>query len=190
MRIVNLVENTEGKSGCRTEHGLCLYVETEKHRLLVDTGASGLFLENAARLGIDPERIDLVILSHGHYDHGGGIPDFIRRNPHANIYMQDGADGNFYSMSGEPHYIGLPREILDLPQLVRVQGTMELGEELMLYSDIPFEVKMPSANKALRIKQEDEYVQDDFRHEQYLVIRQGRQRIRKQRTEQGIDHIH
>ena len=38
MRIINLVENTEGTSGCGVEHGLCFYIETEKHKLLMDTG--------------------------------------------------------------------------------------------------------------------------------------------------------
>ena len=53
MRIINLVENTEGESGCGVEHGLCFYIETEKHKLLMDTGQTDLLLENAQKLGID-----------------------------------------------------------------------------------------------------------------------------------------
>ena len=76
MRIINLVENTEGASGCGVEHGLCFYIETEKHKLLMDAGQTGLLLENAEKLGIDLTQVDTVVLSHGHYDHGGGILPF------------------------------------------------------------------------------------------------------------------
>ena len=73
MRIINLMENTKGAEGCVWEHGLSFYIETKKHKLLADTGASEAFLKNAVVLGIDLRRVDTVILSHGHYDHGGGF---------------------------------------------------------------------------------------------------------------------
>ena len=73
MRIINLMENTKGAEGCVWEHGLSFYIETKKHKLLADTGASEAFLKNAVVLGIDLRRVDTVILSHGHYDHGGGL---------------------------------------------------------------------------------------------------------------------
>ena len=95
MRLVNLVENISGSSGCPAEHGLCIYVETAKHRLLADTGASGLFAENAKKKGIDLTKVDTVILSHGHYDHGGGIPDWARISPDARICMQEWAEGAY-----------------------------------------------------------------------------------------------
>ena len=177
MRLVNLVENISGSSGCPAEHGLCIYVETAKHRLLADTGASGLFAENAKKKGIDLTKVDTVILSHGHYDHGGGIPEFARINPDAKIYMQDCAEGDYYSTIDGLHYIGLPREIRDLPQVVRISGSFKIDEELQLFADIPFEEEMPPSNRPLRKKQGDEYVQDDFRHEQYLVIREGNMHV-------------
>ena len=58
MRIVNLMENTPGVNGCACEHGLSIYVETKKHKLLVDTGASGAFIDNAKKLGINLESVD------------------------------------------------------------------------------------------------------------------------------------
>ena len=73
MKIQNLVENEQGKNGCLAEHGLSVYLETGKHKLLVDTGATDAFLRNAEFLGIDLKEVDILILSHGHYDHGGGI---------------------------------------------------------------------------------------------------------------------
>ena len=85
MRILNLIEDTPGKEGCLFEHGLSFYVETEKHKLLVDTGATDAFLKNAKVLGVNPQEIDTVILSHGHYDHGGGLLAFADVNDKALI---------------------------------------------------------------------------------------------------------
>ena len=56
MRIINLIENTEGPSGCAYAHGLSFYVETKKHRMLLDLGPSGETLQNAQILGIDQSR--------------------------------------------------------------------------------------------------------------------------------------
>ena len=117
MRIVNLIENTEGVRGCTAAHGLSFYIETGKHKLLVDLGPSEETLENAKKLGIDLDAVDMVILSHGHYDHSGGILSFAQMNQHAYIYMQRLAAGNYYSDDGEREgqdryrYIGIDKEI-------------------------------------------------------------------------------
>ena len=187
MRIINLVENTEGASGCGVEHGLCFYIETEKHKLLMDTGQTGLLLENAEKLGIDLTEVDTVVLSHGHYDHGGGILPFAKINPTAKIYVPEAAFGEYYSMNkdGEPHYIGLAKEIQELPQVIKVSaeakpeageeadastGIYRIDDELSLCSGIGSEHVIPSTNQRLKKKTEDGFVQDDFAHEQCLVI--------------------
>ena len=177
MKIINLVENTEGKSGCGTEHGLCFYIETEQHKLLMDTGASALFAENAKKKGVDLTKVDTVVLSHGHYDHGGGLLAFADLNPKARIYMQDTASGAYYSMHREPRYIGLAPEVGELPGLISIQGDYQIDEELSLFANIPFRIPMPATNERLKIKQGVEFIQDDFRHEQCLVIRQNGQYV-------------
>ena len=93
MHIVVLMENTPGIPGCAYEHGLSFYAETANHKILLDTGASDSFIRNAELLGIDLTQVDTVILSHGHYDHSGGIIPFTRLNPDAKIYMQESAMG-------------------------------------------------------------------------------------------------
>ena len=204
MRIINLVENTEGASGCGVEHGLCFYIETEKHKLLMDTGQTGLLLENAEKLGIDLTKVDTVVLSHGHYDHGGGILPFAKINPTAKIYVPEKAFGEYYSMTmnkdGEPHYIGLAKEIQELPQVVKVSakasleakpeakpeaseeakaadGIYRIDDELALFSGIGSEHVIPSTNQRLKKKTEDGFVQDDFAHEQCLVISEGVKKV-------------
>ena len=104
MEMVVLMEDSCKNPAYKYEHGLSVYVETKRHKLLVDTGKTDAFIYNAKQHGIDLEKVDTVVLSHGHYDHSGGILDFRDRNRHAVIYMQRTALGDYYH--GE-RYIGM-----------------------------------------------------------------------------------
>lgn len=109
MRIINLVENELGESGCEAAHGLSFYVETENHKFLFDSSPNEVLIRNARMLGVDLTAVDTVILSHGHYDHSGGILPFVELNPRAKIYMQQNAGGEYYAFDGEEQsfrYIG------------------------------------------------------------------------------------
>ena len=183
MRIVNLTENTEGASGCGCEHGLCFYIETEHHRLLMDAGQSDLFLRNADRLGIDLTAVDTLVLSHGHHDHGGGIPYFAGIAPRARIYAQESAFREYCSLDSEgiPHYIGLPEGVRELPGLVLLggdsgsadSGIYRIDGELSIWSGIGNRLPVPSANDRLMVRTEEGLVRDDFRHEQCLMVTEG-----------------
>lgn len=183
MRIVNLIENTEGRKGCVYAHGLSFYIETQTHRLLVDLGPSADTLRNAERLGVDLTKIDTVILSHGHYDHSGGILPFSAINGNAAIYMQKTASAAYYADDGENgaaeryRYIGIDKRIADLPQVRQLDGDHTIDETLSLFvierrADDP-----PSGNARLKRRTGDVFVQDEFDHEQYLVIRNGQKQI-------------
>ena len=76
MRITALMENTAPEGALRCEHGLALHIEHGGKRYLLDAGATGALLDNAAALGIDLAAVDAAVLSHGHYDHAGGFPAF------------------------------------------------------------------------------------------------------------------
>ncbi len=171
MRIVNLMEDTKGAEGCIYEHGLSFYIETKKHKILVDTGASEAFLENAKILGIDLTQVDTVVISHGHYDHTGGVLAFANLNPTAKIYMRDNAGRAYYSIkdNGEK-YIGIDLDILKLPQLVLVEGDMQIDEELSLYTNITGRRFWAKGNLLLKRKDVDGLIQDEFDHEQCLVV--------------------
>ena len=180
LKIVCLVENTPGRDGCGTEHGLCLYVESRRHKLLLDTGASDLFVRNAEKMGIRLEEVDTVVLSHGHSDHGGGIPSFTGLNPNAVIYLRAEAEGEYYAWHDpekEPDYIGLDRELGKLPQLIHLRDDCRIDEELMVFSLKEDEFPLPPANRPLKEKQGEAYVQDAFRHEQYLVLSEGDRKV-------------
>lgn len=151
MKIITLMENTCGAEGFLFEHGLSLYIETKKHKILMDTGSSDGFLKNAERLGVDLTGVDAVFLSHGHYDHSGGILAFSELNPSASIYMQKLAGGDYYH--GD-RYIGIDKKILKLPQAKLLQGNCKLDEELSLFTDITGRRCYPQSNLALTKKRE------------------------------------
>ena len=178
MRIVNLIENTQGSKGCRYEHGLSFYVETLRHKLLVDTGATNAFIENADKLGVDLNRVDLVILSHGHYDHTGGIPGFAEKNSHARILMQRLAGEEYYHVNDvTAKYIGIDQQILTLPRIELIDGDKKIDDEIFLFSGVTGRRLWPSGNKELKVKKEDQFSQDEFLHEQYLVLSENGKKV-------------
>ena len=82
VRITVLVENTAESPGLLAEHGLSLWIETGSQCILFDTGQGGALVNNADRLGISLSRVDTIILSHGHYDHTGGLADALGEPRH------------------------------------------------------------------------------------------------------------
>lgn len=169
MKIITLMEDTLGKTEAKAEHGLSFYIETNRHKILADTGASDLTWENARLLGVDVSNVDTVFISHGHYDHTGGLLDFGRKYPDAVIYMQKSALGAYYH--GE-RYIGVDRQILELPQLCLIEGNCVIDQELELFSGITGRKYWPESNRELTEKAGEGKIQDQFLHEQCLVIRQ------------------
>ena len=173
MRIINLVENELGNSGCEAAHGLSFYVETENHKLLFDSSPSDVVIRNARMLGVDLPAVDTVILSHGHYDHSGGILPFVELNPRAKIYMQYNAGGEYYAFDGEEQgfrYIGIDKKILSLPQVQLLKGDIKIDDELQVFTVDQRDYPLPSTNKRLRELCNGQYIQDEFHHEQNLLL--------------------
>lgn len=167
IKIITLIENTTISDEIVCEHGLSVYLETPHHKLLVDTGRSGAFIDNAQKLSVDITQVDTLILSHGHYDHSGGILRFAEMNPNAKVYINEFADGDFYH--GEV-YIGINKEILKLPNLVKVSGNLKIDDELEIFTKATGRRFWPQSNKILCKLESGKAVQDDFKHEQYAVI--------------------
>lgn len=173
MRVVNLIENLPGQTGLPCEHGLSFYIEAEGHRILMDTGATGLFADNAEALGVDLRQVDLAVLSHGHYDHGGGLIRFALENEHAPIYVRRGAEGGFYHQSGEElRYIGLSEEAKNLSRLKFLESgeCCQISEGVELFAGVNGRRLWPEGNRELVSAYGDGVVQDAFAHEQYLAL--------------------
>ncbi len=170
MLLTVLIENSEGAPMLKAEHGLSLYVETDNHKILADTGASGAAIDNAALLGVNLKAVDTVFLSHGHYDHTGGLLRFCEENKTAGIYMQKCADGEFYNGLGK--YIGIDRSILNLENLVLLDGDYKVDDTLEIFSGITGRKYFPEGNKKLTVKKNGRLYRDKFSHEQCAVIRE------------------
>lgn len=178
MRIVNLIENTKGAEGCLYEHGLSFYIEAGDHKLLADTGASDAFLVNARQLGIDLGQVGHVIISHGHYDHAGGVLGFAKLNPEAKIWIRKSAgDEYFHKNTVMEKYIGMDPGIKALPEVEWVDGDTKIDEGIFLFGHVRGRKLWPAGNLELKVKKDGAFEQDTFMHEQYLVLEEDGKKV-------------
>lgn len=173
MRIVTLLENTACREGLSFEHGLSLYIETGSRRILFDAGQSGAFADNAEKLGIDLKTVDFAVLSHGHYDHGGGMERFLEINDKAPVYVNRNAFTPCFNASGR--YIGLSEPLRSSPRLVFTEDTLEIAPGITLHSCNGLPSPFPTDSSGLTAGETRK--PDAFLHEQYLLIEEGGRRI-------------
>lgn len=173
MIITSLVENT-AKSDLKAKHGLSLYIKTKSHRILFDLGPDETLFENAQKKKINLTTVDIVIISHGHYDHGGALEKFLEINSSANIYVQ--------SAAFEPHYsqtlflrtpIGIDPAFKNHHQVILLDGDYKIDDELYLFTADKTDKFHSSANDVLY----DKNGRDTFSHEQSLLITENQTAI-------------
>jgi 7,8-dihydropterin-6-yl-methyl-4-(beta-D-ribofuranosyl)aminobenzene 5'-phosphate synthase len=133
IRISVLVDNAKGALGLRARWGLSFWIETPRARVLFDCGDSDAFLRNAERLGIHLETADAFVLSHGHYDHGGGIGKLVEIAPSIPLILHPAALTPHFSLrkNGKVDPIGLPDISLTALQMASARSIWALA---------PFEV--------------------------------------------------
>lgn len=173
MIITTLVENTKISEEYENKHGLSFHIKTDKHSVLFDLGPKGVLLDNAKKLNIDLKEVDTVIISHGHYDHGGALEEFLEVNSKAKVYIHKDAFKEYYNiLGGVKKYIGLDRSLEDNPRIILNEGDFKLDDELYIFSEVKNYYKSSDFNKTLYKKIDDIYLEDDFIHEQNLIIRE------------------
>ena len=171
MKVTALVENTTKDKKLLTMHGLSLYVETANHKMLVDVGNEDLFLRNSKKLKVNIENIDIVIITHGHNDHGGGLKYFLQKNNKAKIYIQKSAfEQQYVKIKDNASYIGLDKSFMDNPQINLVDGDCKIDDEVMLITKPKISEPVPSFNLSLFQKIDEKLTHDKFLHEQSVVI--------------------
>ena len=170
MKWTVLSDNRSCNDSLETEHGLSILLETGQHRILLDTGASDVFIRNAERMGINLSTVDYVFISHGHSDHAGGLKHLMAINDKAQIIVSpDAIRGMFFSRRGHLHSITTqwPTDIQE--RMVLVEKSCEISEGLHVIAHIPHTHSMPQGNQHLYVQDTDgNYVKDDFRHELVL----------------------
>ncbi len=175
MIIKVLTENTTEKENINAEHGLSLYIETEKHKILFDMGQTDLFYENAEKMGVDLKEVDIAFLSHGHYDHSGGLGKFLEINSAAPVYLSRYAFGEYYN--GSEKFIGVDKKLKENPRLIFVGDEEKIDSELSLFSLNSEIEKEKTEAFGLNEKTDGIFTADTFRHEHYLVINENGKRV-------------
>ncbi len=175
MEVFALLENTSCREDLTAEHGLSLYIQTGKHNILFDAGQSDAFAHNAKRMGIDLKQVDLAILSHGHYDHGGGLGCFLEENQTAPVYLSRRAFQPHYN--GAEKYIGLDPTLQASDRIRYVDGDLDLGDGLKLIAGANLPQPFPADSYGLNVAENGVLHPDSFLHEQYLMVEEAGKRI-------------
>ena len=175
MRIISLVENTTIEESIGAEHGLSLYIEYNEYKILFDMGQTDLFLKNAEKLGIDLSAVDIAVLSHGHYDHGGGLEEFLKINDHAPVYISRYAFEPYYH--GKNKYIGLDTKLKESKRIRFTEGITGIREGVTLFHCNEKTGKYDFGSFGLTVKREDEYIPDNFLHEQYMLVEENGKKV-------------
>lgn len=175
MLIKTLVENTAISKDYGSEHGLSLYIETKNNKILFDVGASDLFLKNAKKLNVNVADVDFLVISHGHYDHGGGLKAFFNENTKAKTFMHHLTFGKYYATrpnrkDNQLDYIGLDENLKDNKQIIFTSESLLIGDGIELFSNVLQKGAPLKSNNGLLMDQNGQKIQDTFAHEQNLII--------------------
>lgn len=176
MKLQVLSDNRAMHDDVVTEHGLCIYLEADSYKCLLDTGASDVFIRNAANMHIDLVDIDYVFISHGHSDHLGGLEAFLEMNKKAKIVVARHAlTQRFFSTRNGVKEISA---CLNLERwedrFVYVDAEMQFENEIRVLPHCVRTHPMPKANATLFKKTEDEMQLDDFNHELIVCFGVGK----------------
>lgn len=178
VKIIGLLENTTNRSDLKNKHGLSLYIETPRHKILFDFGPDDLFLKNAETLGINVADVDTAVVSHGHVDHCGGLKYFLLKNKKAQIFIRPQAvEKHYVKVLGIPFYAGIDRSLVSDERFVFTGERHEIDGGLLLFSNDMSQFPLPTSDGKLFVKKNGKIVADDFIHEQNLIISEGDKRI-------------
>jgi len=177
-RVTTLVDNSVSLSGSRLigEHGLSVYVETENTRILFDTGQNVALFHNAEILDIDLSRIDAVVVSHGHYDHTGGLEHLLKTNTAFSLYAHpDIFDDKLRPRkSGAYKNIGIPlnKTIFENAgvRLLLSKDAVEITPGVFTSGEIPQENDFESIESKFYVQRDGEIIPDPLADDQAVIL--------------------
>jgi len=176
MKLTVLTDNIANRRGFLAEHGLSLYIEAgNTSSILFDTGQSDVYLRNAAVLGIDMLKTDCIVLSHGHYDHCGGLAFFPKPDKPPRVYIhKDAFDKKFASNpDGSLRDVSIPWSASDISlsdSITPTSGITELSPGITLCSQVPRVVDFEGPPRGLFRGEAEGRTSDPMLDEQMLVI--------------------
>ncbi len=172
MKITTLIDNIVYKTGLVSEHGFSVYIESGDKKILFDTGQTGIFTKNASYLGIDISSIDYCILSHGHFDHTGGLFEFCKINSKAKILLK--REALLQKCNSKKIYNGIPfsSNIFD-NRIVFTNEGYKITEEIIIIPEIKIYNSTDTHMKNMLIKKGNEFIPDEFEDEQFLILKKA-----------------
>ncbi len=180
LTITTLIENNTDENGILfSEHGFSLYIEIDEIKILFDTGASGDFIKNAEKLNVDLNKVEYVILSHGHYDHSGGFTKLIDKvgNSFKLIVGEGFFSEKYKGLEGDTYkYIGnsFDEEYINENNiLIRYikEDICYITENIMIFSNFKRNNNFELRNPKFLIKHNESYILDDFLDEIVLAVK-------------------
>ncbi len=180
MKITTLVENTVYRASLRAEHGVAMLIEADGRRILFDTGQSGeVLLENSNAMGIDLRTVDALVLSHGHYDHTGGIRALSALITSVDTYGHSDLFNNKWAKTRDTErYIGIPvsRQAMSAWgfRLRLSKEPEQVSASVRTTGEIPRVTEFETIESRLCLREGDDFVQDPLTDDLSLVIRSER----------------
>jgi 7,8-dihydropterin-6-yl-methyl-4-(beta-D-ribofuranosyl)aminobenzene 5'-phosphate synthase len=168
LKVQILCNNQTSKSRFLAEHGLSLFIQVDHYRILFDTGQSHVFAHNAKQMGVDLSSVDALVLTHGHYDHTGGVREFARHNRKDKFYLHPAAFSQRFNRGGREN-IGIPWGREDFSERIEtVREPLALSPNILLTGQVPrfFEI----TQTPFLMYEGEELVEDYVLDEQLLLI--------------------
>jgi 7,8-dihydropterin-6-yl-methyl-4-(beta-D-ribofuranosyl)aminobenzene 5'-phosphate synthase len=177
LKITTLVDNTVAMGGNKLigEHGLSFYLETPRRKILFDTGQNLALSHNAGVLGIDLRRVDTVVLSHGHYDHTGGLKNLLTLNTTFTLFAHPGVLGRKLRFADKKYKdIGIPVDRTALETsgvtLKLNQNPAKIAAGIMTSGEIPLTTDFETVESGFFIERENTFSPDTLADDQALIL--------------------
>jgi 7,8-dihydropterin-6-yl-methyl-4-(beta-D-ribofuranosyl)aminobenzene 5'-phosphate synthase len=180
LKLVTLAENTAGERGLLGEWGWSLLVQAGERTFLLDTGAGPSTVHNAAALGVDLRAVQSVALSHGHYDHTGGLPAVlgILQRPQVPVHLHPASWGLQYARNrrtGVCRYVGIPWHRAEAERLGasfrESDQPVELAPDVILSGTVPQVNDFERVADYLLLREGETYRPDPLEDDQALFLR-------------------